>query len=71
MFECAVNDELITRNPVGSIELPVKAKKPVDPFTVAEAHLIIGHLYEVMTGSLRVYAAYFEFAFYTSMRQER
>lgn len=68
MFECAVNDELITRNPVGSIELPVKAKKPVDPFTVAEADLIIGRLYEVLTGSMRVYAAYFEFAFYTGMR---
>lgn len=30
-FECAVNDELIIRNPVGSIELPAKAKKPVAP----------------------------------------
>jgi integrase len=68
MFESAVNDELITRNPVGSIELPVKAKKPVDPFTVAEADLIVGHLYRVLTGSMRVYAAYFEFAFYTGMR---
>lgn len=68
MFECAVNDELITRNPVGSIELPVKAKKPVDPFTVAEADLIIGHLYQVLTSSMRVYAAYFEFALYTGMR---
>jgi integrase len=68
MFESAVRDELITRNPVGSIELPVKAKKPVDPFTVAEADLIIGHLYKALTGSMRVYAAYFEFAFYTGMR---
>lgn len=68
MFESAVNDELITRNPVGSIELPVKAKKPVDPFTVAEADQIIDHLYRVLTGSMRVYAAYFEFAFYTGMR---
>ncbi|WP_240889102.1 hypothetical protein [Pseudomonas sp. TMW22090] len=68
MFECAVNDELITRNPVGSIELPAKAKKPVDPFTVQEAHLIIGHPYKVLTGSMQVYAAYFEFAFFTDMR---
>ncbi|MGE8187901.1 hypothetical protein [Pseudomonas sp. NPDC086278] len=68
MFECAVNDEPITRNPVGSIELSAKATKPVAPFTVVEADVIIGHLYKVLTGSMQVYAAYFEFAFYTDMR---
>jgi integrase len=40
----------------------------VDPFTVEEADRIVGHLYQVLTGSMRVYAAYFEFAFYTGMR---
>ncbi|APC18125.1 site-specific integrase [Pseudomonas frederiksbergensis] len=68
LFETAVKDELITRNPANSIELPVKAKKAVDPFTVAEADSIVGHLYKVLTGSMRIYAAYFEFAFYTGMR---
>jgi integrase len=68
MFESAVNDDLITRNPVGSIELPTKAKKLVDPFTVAEADSIIAYLYRELTGSMQVYAAYFEFAFYTGMR---
>lgn len=68
LLETAVKDELLTRNPANSIELPTKAKKAVDPFTVEEADRVIGHLYQVLTGSMRVYAAYFEFAFYTGMR---
>lgn len=68
LFGTAVKDGLINRNPVESIELPAKTRKPIDPFTVAEADAIIGHLYKTLTHSMRIYAAYFEFAFYTGMR---
>ncbi|KNH29177.1 integrase [Pseudomonas syringae] len=68
VFGTAVKDGLINRNPVESIELPAKTKKPLDPFTVDEADAIIDHLYKTLTHSMRIYAAYFEFAFYTGMR---
>ncbi len=68
VFGTAVKDGLIIRNPVESIELPVKTKKPNDPFTVGEANQIVEHLYKTLTHSMRIYAAYFEFAFYTGMR---
>lgn len=68
VFGTAVKDGLINRNPVDSIELPARAKKPIDPFTVDEADAIIDHLYKTLTHSMRIYAAYFEFAFYTGMR---
>lgn len=68
VFGTAVKDGLITRNPVESIELPAKGKKPIDPFTMDEANKIIDHLYKTLTHSMRIYAAYFEFAFYTGMR---
>lgn len=68
MFGTAVKDGLIIRNPVESIELPVKTKKPNDPFTVGEANQIVEHLYKTLTHPMRIYAADFEFAFYTGMR---
>lgn len=42
LLETAVKDELLTRNPANSIELPTKAKKAVDPFTVEEADRLLG-----------------------------
>jgi integrase len=68
LFGTAVKDGLIIRNPADSIELPAKSKKLIDPFTVTEADAIITHLYNNLTHSMRIYAAYFEFAFYTGMR---
>ncbi|WP_163018204.1 site-specific integrase, partial [Pseudomonas viridiflava] len=64
----AVIDGILQRNPVDSLELPSKQSKGPDPFTVQEADTIIESLYGSLTGSLSVYAAYFEFAFYTGMR---
>lgn len=64
----AVKDGLIDRNPVDAIELPARAKKAVDPFTVEEADRMIGYLYSHLRSATRIYAAYFEFAFYTGMR---
>lgn len=68
LFETAVGDGIIDRNPIASIELPARSKKPVDPFSTDEAAAIIAHLYSKLTGAMRIYAAYFEFAFYTGMR---
>ena len=59
---------LIDRTPVDVIELPARAKKAVDPFTVEEADRMIGYLYSHLRSATRIYAAYFEFAFYTGMR---
>jgi integrase len=68
VFKAAVQDAVIVRNPVASIQRPRVAKKVVDPFTRAEAEQIIAHLYEKLSGLTRIYACYFEFAFFTGMR---
>lgn len=68
MLNSAVVDGILNRNPIDSLELPNKPKQEPDPFTVQEADMIIESLYASLKGSLAVYAAYFEFAFYTGMR---
>lgn len=68
VFKAAVQDAVIARNPVASIQRPRVAKKVVDPFTRDEAEQIIAHLYDKLPGLTRIYACYFEFAFFTGMR---
>ncbi|MDH4566133.1 DUF3596 domain-containing protein [Pseudomonas sp. BN414] len=68
VLESAVKDGMIARNPVDSIARPRVAKKVVDPFTRPEAEAVIDHLYKKLTGLTRIYACYFEFAFFTGMR---
>lgn len=68
VFKTAVKDELISRNPMVSIELPKRVAKIIDPFEPEEAERIIAHLYMDLTGAMRIYAAYFEFAFFSGMR---
>lgn len=68
VLRSAVRDELIARNPVESLELPKKPKKAVDPFTREEADQIIAWLYANLKWQSKIYAAYFEFAFYSGMR---
>jgi len=68
VFKAAVMDAVIARNPVASIQRPRVAKKVVDPFTREEAEQIIAHLYDKLSGLARIYACYFEFAFFTGMR---
>lgn len=68
VFKAAVMDAVIARNPVASIQRPRVAKKVVDPFTREEAEQIIAHLYDKLSGLTRIYACYFEFAFFTGMR---
>lgn len=68
IFQQAVADELIVRNPALSIPGAKVPKREVDPFTKDEADSIITHLYETTNGMTAIYAAYFEFCFYTGMR---
>jgi integrase len=68
MFGSALTDGAVQRNPVDAIELPGRTKKQPDPFTVEEADAIIAELYAALSGATGIYAAYFEFAFYTGMR---
>ncbi|MBD8791177.1 tyrosine-type recombinase/integrase [Pseudomonas syringae] len=68
LFAQAVKDELISRNPALSVPMPRVAKRDIDPFTRQEADLMIAKLYELTSGLQTIYAAYFEFSFYTGMR---
>lgn len=68
IFQQALTDELITRNPALSIPGAKVPKREVDPFTKEEADLIIAHLYKTTSGLTAIYGAYFEFCFYTGMR---
>jgi integrase len=69
IFRAAVRDEVIERNPATVIQLPVRTKKAIEPFTVAEADAIIEWMYaNFTTRTTQIYAAYFEFALYTGMR---
>lgn len=68
MFRAAVYDEVVDRNPAASIQLPQKIKKQVDPFTVDEAESLIKWMYANLSRCNQVFAAFYEFAFYTGMR---
>lgn len=68
IFRSAVADELTSRNPAASIPRSKVPRRPVDPFTREEADRMIAWLYDNLAGPLRMYAAYFEFAFYTGLR---
>lgn len=69
LLKAAVHDELIDRNPATPIKLPKKVKKQVEPFSVEEAEAIIQWMYATFQKpAARIYAAYFEFAFYSGMR---
>ncbi|WP_260688114.1 site-specific integrase [Pseudomonas sp. AO-1] len=68
IFTQAVRDELITRNPAGSIPPTRVTKRELDPFTRPEADLMIAKLYELTSGLQEIYAIFFEFSFYTGMR---
>ncbi|WP_324710452.1 tyrosine-type recombinase/integrase [Pseudomonas citronellolis] len=68
IFKSAVADGYIDRNPFAGIARPKLQKRLIDPFERDEAELIIRTMYETLDGLLAVYAAYFEFAFFTGMR---
>ncbi|MFJ7315236.1 tyrosine-type recombinase/integrase [Pseudomonas sp. NPDC098747] len=68
LMGAAVLDGHISRNPCVSIPRTKQLKRPIDPFEREEAERIIVDMYEQLTGPTRIYAAYFEFAFFTGMR---
>ncbi|WP_236412754.1 tyrosine-type recombinase/integrase [Pseudomonas syringae] len=69
LLKSAVHDELIDRNPAAPIKLPKKAKKQVDPFSGEEAAAIVEWMYvNFKKPGVQVFAAYFEFAFYSGLR---
>lgn len=68
MFRAAVCDEVVDRNPAAAIQLPQKSRKQIDPFSVEEADALIAWLYANLSRQSRVFAAFYEFAFFTGMR---
>lgn len=68
ILRSAVLDGLISRNPADSIQLPARTRKEVDPFTLDEANAIIAELYAHKHWPSQIYAAFFEFMFFTGLR---
>jgi integrase len=68
VFKTAVFDGLITKNPTASLDKPRVVKKVVDPYTRSEAETIISHLYTTLQKYCQIYAAFFEFCFFTGVR---
>lgn len=68
VFEMAMEDETVDRNPADRLKNLKHQKPPVDPFDQDEAETIIDYLYRKFPGQEVIYAAYFEFAFWTGMR---
>jgi integrase len=68
IFKTAVLDGLITKNPTASLDKPTAVKRVVDPYTRAEAEAIIEHLYATSQKYAQIYAAFFEFSFFTGLR---
>ena len=68
LFNQAVSDELIQRNPARSVPATRVVKRELDPFSRVEADAVIAKLYEVTSGLQAIYACFFEFSFYTGMR---
>ncbi|KAF1004379.1 MAG: putative defective protein IntQ [Pseudomonas sp.] len=68
VMQAAVLDGYIARNPCLSVSKVKLAKRQVDPFERDEAERIIADLYQHLQGPTRIYAAYFEFAFFTGLR---
>lgn len=68
ILRSAVEDGLIQKNPTDSIQLPKRVKKEVDPFTLDEADRILGRMYAGTFWPSSIYAAFFEFVFFTGLR---
>lgn len=68
ILKAAVHDGVITKNPAAVLELPKRSRKEVDPFTLDEANRIIAQLYRHEHWPSTIYAALFEFLFFTGLR---
>ena len=65
VFELAVSDEIFEKNPCTKIEQAKWQKKKPDPFTLAEAELIIAHMRRNYPAQA---ANFFEFQFFSGLR---
>lgn len=68
IVEDAVREGLLSRNPAALLDLPKRSRKEIDPFTLEEANAIIAKLYEHKHWPSQIYAAFFEFVFFTGLR---
>jgi integrase len=68
IFAMALEDEIIERDPAEKLRNLKHQKPPIDPFTREEAECILAALYQRYRGAAAIYAAYFEFAFFSGMR---
>jgi integrase len=68
VLKSAVSDGLLSKNPAEAIELPKRNRKEIDPFTLDEANRIIVQLYAHEHWPGRIYAAFYEFVFFTGLR---
>lgn len=68
ILNSALNEEIIPKNPAAILELPKRSKREIDPFTQEEADQIITKMYAHSHWPSTIYAAFFEFVFYTGMR---
>ena len=68
ILSSAVSEELISKNPAAVLDLPKRSKKEIDPFSLEEANDIIAKMYQHEHWPSTIYAAFFEFVFFTGMR---
>lgn len=68
ILKSAVAEGLIAKNPAEPLELPKRSRKEIDPFTLDEADQVIARLYRHDHWPSTIYAAFFEFAFFTGVR---
>lgn len=68
ILDAAVKEGLIAKNPAELLDIPKRKKKEPDPLTLDEANQIIAHLYAGEHWPSHIYAAFFEFAFFTGLR---
>lgn len=70
ILDDAVREGLIGKNPAELLDTPKRKKEEPDPFSLDEANAIIAKLYETTHWPSAIYAAFFEFAFFTGMRPQ-
>ena len=68
VFDMAFEDEIIDRSPMDRVKNMKHQKNPPDPFSMDEANAIIAALYKDYIDAHAIFAAYFEFAFWSGLR---
>ncbi|YCH85110.1 site-specific integrase [Ectopseudomonas composti] len=68
IFKAAIADELVVTNPATALPRAKVQQKEVDPFLQEEADRLIAQMHATLTGRQRMFAHYFEAAFYTGLR---